>query len=107
MILQLGPEGVFIAHFSHSVKRRESLCGIHGGFCVKAGKDQPCTVPALHGRARASRADQFSRAVGRKLAFTRAIEPLPKDLRTMLWDAYWRQVRAPWANSAARANGAT
>lgn len=37
--------------------------------------------------------DQYCRRTGRKLAFTRAISHLPKDVRAELWAEYWRRHR--------------
>jgi hypothetical protein len=40
--------------------------------------------------------DQFNKAIGRKIAFGRALEDagFTKDQRTMLWNAYFEKVRA-------------
>jgi len=40
-----------------------------------------------------SLSDNFSRAVGRKIALTRAVKNLPKDLRTKIWHEYFSKTR--------------
>lgn len=39
--------------------------------------------------------DNFNRAVGRKLAFTRAIQDFPAADRAVLWAEYWKRHRLP------------
>ncbi len=34
--------------------------------------------------------DNFSRVVGRKKALTSAIRHLPRDIRTKIWNKYWK-----------------
>jgi hypothetical protein len=93
MVLQTG-DTVYIAHFSHSVIARKTDCGVHEGRCPRTNGKESCKAEVVwRGRARASLLDQFTRATGRKIAFTRAIAHLPKELRSKLWNAYWNEVR--------------
>lgn len=41
------------------------------------------------GTAICSRQDQFNRAVGRKVALTRALKPFDKETRTRFWKRYF------------------
>ncbi len=91
MVLKLEKE-TYIAHFTH-VRTADrlwevtTLCTIHVAPC--ATSKRPCeTLTAVTGIARCSRKDNFEKAKGRKLAFTRAISHLPRDTRRQLWVAY-------------------
>lgn len=50
---------------------------------------------AYDGDAWCSLKDPFIRSVGRKLALSRAVEGMPKDMRTKIWDKYWSVVGGP------------
>lgn len=51
-------------------------------------------APAYLATAYCSTVDQFSKATGRKVAFTRALRGagFDKQTRTALWTQYWKQV---------------
>ena len=62
-------------------------CAIHAGKCFSGNR--PCmTLGETYGCAQCCHLDNFNRAKGRKIAFGRALSPLPKDVRTSLWRAY-------------------
>lgn len=72
-------DGDFISH--------KTICSIHPTPCAK--KERPCGTPGtLTGEAFCSVRDPFNKARGRKIAFGRAIESLPKPTRALLWNAY-------------------
>jgi hypothetical protein len=80
--MTLGRKPVFINRWSH-----KTVCTIHAGPC--AAKVRPCdTVGSVSGQARCSRLDNFDKAKGRKLAFSRAISSFPRPLRAELWHDY-------------------
>lgn len=67
----------------------ETYCTIHEGECAK--KERPCDTPgACTGIAHCSTKDRFTKAVGRKLAFGRAVSAFTIDwgLRAKLWKSY-------------------
>jgi hypothetical protein len=41
------------------------------------------------GQSVCSKVDQFVKAEGRKLAFTRAIQPFDRETRTLFWNKYF------------------
>jgi len=67
---------------------RGVICTLHPGPCKD--KARPCNTPGIIlGSALCSPRDQFSREVGRKIAFTRALNALPRQLRSALWANYF------------------
>lgn len=95
MRLILDAETVYMVHFHrtklphHDDARKVThitFCAVHIGPC--RAKQRPCGTPAYTGRAVCSPLDQYVKATGRKIAFTRAIEPLPRDVRERLWHHY-------------------
>lgn len=46
-----------------------------------------------HGVAECSKEDQFDKAVGRRLALARAVEPFTKAERREVWSAYYRYMK--------------
>ena len=64
-----------------------TYCTIHKGPCDT--KARPCaTKGAATGFTAVGPLDRFERAVGRKIAFGRAIQSFPRHIRAKLWDAY-------------------
>jgi hypothetical protein len=58
-------------------------------FCVvlrKGATDAATTL--LYGRSKCSKKDQFNKEAGRKLALERAIAPLPRTDRALIWSVY-------------------
>lgn len=49
------------------------------------------------GTAQCSKQDQFVKAVGRKIALTRALKDgmFNKEYRTLIWNKYWSLVKKP------------
>lgn len=74
--------------FNHN---RATVCTVHEGPC-NISEDQ-CLTPCLGGDAKCSPKDNFSRRIGRKIAFTRAIKQLPREQRQKLWIAYLAVVK--------------
>src|SRR5256885_1886821 len=70
-------------------KRWETQCTIHVGPCKK--EERVCRTPGTTGVAKCSLKDEFKKITGRKLAFARAIEPLPRGVRRQLWENYFEQ----------------
>ena len=75
-------------------------CLVHTGPCILTHAEPRHCINGLHGEARCSRKDNFVRAVGNRLALTRAIETLPISTREALWAAYWQVARRPKETSA-------
>ena len=74
-------------HYRYDLDRhdQEVLNSMYHGqtVCQIEGKER------LHtGVACCSLSDQFCRATGRKLAFTRAVSAFDRDTRTQFWGAY-------------------
>jgi hypothetical protein len=100
MRLKLQNGEVLTAHVSHSnlpdheVKRHGVLirggtsCGVHLGPCIYVEGQRGCQASMRYGMAFCSSLDNFNRAVGRKLAFTRAIETFSRPERTAFWKAF-------------------
>lgn len=83
-------EGEFRAHFRHEKTEAgwRTECSVHVAPCLTASR--PCGSESLGiGVAKCSPRDAFCRATGRKVAFGRAIAPLPRHVRRELWDAYF------------------
>lgn len=89
---------------------RATVCTLHIGDCVKAEDDDraQCVyekrtlnaavwpylpMPLFSGAAVCSCKDNFSRSIGRKVAFTRAIAHLSRTQRQAMWDAYFKIVK--------------
>jgi hypothetical protein len=110
---------VYVAHFSHkegcskhpipeelngmriykdkhkqSKHCHSSYCYLHEGHCVR-NKQQQCVTdaPTSGGWAHCIPSDQFVKAKGRKIAFTRAVKAFPINLRAELWIAYLSQIK--------------
>jgi hypothetical protein len=94
MHLTLLGGGEVTIHFRHVRNFQGVLYGnserteviLHAGPCSK----KPCGVPGLKGSAFTHPNDQFNKAVGRKIALKRALESLPRERRTLIWEAYGR-----------------
>jgi len=85
-------EGIYRAHSKHERKngQTETVCSVHQGRC--ASNARPCGTPdTLTGTAKLSKHDVFCRATGRKVAFTKALASLPRELRRALWQSYLAQ----------------
>lgn len=52
---------------------------------------KPAEGPICAGDAVCSSGDRFQRRVGRKVALTRAICHLPRDVRREIWEDLWKQ----------------
>lgn len=95
MILKDAKGGVYVAHFSHKFdadgKGVHTTCRVHSGPCLHVLEPvRHCSVPLTGlGIARRNPHDVFKKAVGRKMAFQRAISALSRDLRQQLWSSYW------------------
>jgi hypothetical protein len=89
---------VHFARTSLDPERRTFHCYVHEGKCTQ----HPCNGPAMHGTTRCSHLDQFVKAKGRKIAFTRAISSLPATTRALLWREYLKQSPPPPARPTAR-----
>lgn len=72
--------------FSH--RQYHAWCNGHTD-CFITYVDNP-ENHAAEGRAICSALDQFNKAVGRKVALTRALKPFDKEIRTRFWKAYWK-----------------
>lgn len=99
---------------TYVVTQRMTTCTVHEGDCQlqkdKATDNQlHCvTTPFSAGAAVCSIEDQFEFKVGRKIAFTRAIQHYTRAERALLWDAWfrWHAVQF-WAKVKADAERAT
>ena len=95
MILKDAEGGIYVAHFSHKLaddkKHVHTTCRIHQGPCIHVLEPiRHCSVPPSGlGIARRNPMDVFRKAVGRKLAFERAIGVFRRTLRAQLWKSYW------------------
>lgn len=80
----------FVLHVHHErvEGRWETRVRLHDGDCQHQDEEKPCIAPAYSGFSFCSPKDIFSRAVGRRVALTRALESLPRPLRGYLWRAY-------------------
>ena len=81
----------WMAHFrftsAEQFSGRVCYCTIHKGPCLN--QTRPCDTPgAITCWTTCSRLDNFVRYTGRKIAFGRAINTLPRATRTALWAAY-------------------
>jgi cell wall hydrolase len=98
MILEIGDQK-YAVHFAHRWDYQieetghgrmhwSTHCALHEGICKIKG----CAEIAhpYYGAAFCHENDQFSKRVGRKLAMSRAIKPLPRSLRQQLWAAYFK-----------------
>lgn len=71
-----------------------TICSVHEGKCTERKRDDkgrlgPClSKGCLHGQTFCAREDIFNKAIGRKIAFGRAIASLNRDVRTALWRGY-------------------
>ena len=54
----------------------------------------------LRGDAVCHPPDQFKKVVGRKISFRHTVESLPRDLRSKLWNAYFKATNAKYALKA-------
>lgn len=86
----------FTAHFQHFRDSRQhwlTRVKIHPGRCEVKGCVGIVTAPDCfyQGIAKCNPCDQFSKKVGRRMALTRALEPLPRSLRAQIWEAYWKE----------------
>ena len=43
--------------------------------------------------------DQYSKFIGRKLALTRLLMPLPRTMRTAVWQQYWEETNKGYLNA--------
>lgn len=96
MILQIDEGLTFLAHFRHVQidGRWQTHCSVHCAPCLT--QSRPCgTETKLNGVAKVSEKDSFCRATGRKIAFTKAIQTLPRSERRLLWAAYFSKNRVP------------
>lgn len=96
----------YVAHIHHMPKangrvrnhefRGVTSCRIHAGRC-NAEKDKPCDVDTLsYAITRCSIRDQFEKAVGRKIVFTRALRKIffdDREQRRAMWQSYFSQVK--------------
>jgi len=90
--------GIWVAHFSHSRQsesyskiRATTSCWMHEGACQRNEKGQCLISKRWSGQAQCSVSDQFVKATGRKLAFSRAVSTLPIQTRIRLWDSFLNQ----------------
>lgn len=82
----------FTVHFTRGLPpqslaqmtRQFAVCAVHQGDCTGAG---PCQCACWFGISRCSDKDQFS-GTGRKIAFTRAIQSLPQEVRAIMWQQF-------------------
>lgn len=89
--------GKFTVHFWHSEgfgtngHGRQTSCGLHyfdGGKC-----DNPCDALDLQrGVSYCAPTDMFDRNRGRKIALSRAIKSLSRQLRAEIWQAYFKTI---------------
>lgn len=86
------PIGAFIVHTHHDVPARTTYVGIHPDF-DKLCKRPVCENVLYTGQAVASLKDQFSRRIGRWIAFGRATKALGRTDRRVLLLAYKQAVR--------------
>lgn len=93
MILKLADGRTLGVHFQHHTithgkkTRRATTCTIHWGECTD--KSKPCNAhPKLSATAECSTKDNFEKATGRKLSFTRAIRLLNRDTRREIWPLF-------------------
>ena len=85
---------------------RECYCTIHLGDCTKPTR--PCETKGAHtGIAKCSPRDNFNRYIGRKIAFTRAVQSYPRTVRMALWDAYLTKCPPPPTRPICQKRGAT
>jgi hypothetical protein len=86
------PIGTFVVHTHHDVPARTTFVGVHpdnGSEC----KRPVCENVRYSGQATASLKDQFSRRIGRWIAFGRATKALNRADRAVLLAAYKLAVR--------------
>ena len=81
--------GKFALHIMHNrdIGKGRTEVTVHPVPC--AHNERPCrTTNQLVGISQCHERDQFSRRVGRKIAFERAVTGLPNELRAALWKAF-------------------
>lgn len=109
-----GSNTVWIVHVhrdppkDHQDHNRYTVCALHTGDCIKAEQDDRAECVHLKrarnaiylteriplcGWALCNQKDNFSRSLGRKIAFTKAISALNQPERKRLWIAYWAVVK--------------
>jgi hypothetical protein len=84
---ELGKFAMHIMHSRDSNGHGHSEVTVHPVPCAK--NERPCCTPnQLVGVAKCHERDQFCRAVGRKMAFERAVTLLDNETRAALWKAF-------------------
>lgn len=56
---------------------------------LKFGPKEAPTRPDLEGEAYCSTMDTFNKEIGRKVSLARAVQPLPREERRAIWEAYF------------------
>lgn len=68
---------------------RETCCECLTVIGLETGDFPISTI----GRAFCNATDQFNRAIGRRIALTRAIAHFPRAIRTQIWKAYFAYLK--------------
>lgn len=105
MILVVASGEQYWVHFRHLfVPDKRTQCTIHRGPCTRPAAGTACAPKTLeglgaigYGTARCSEKDNFEFAMGRKLAFERAVRNYTnsKALRRELWAGFLTRSRLP------------
>jgi hypothetical protein len=86
-----GYDEVFRFGFQHNVETSEEGRPYGSTECfIERLNTQGNWNVIRYGKARCSKEDMFHKPTGRKIALTRAVEPLAREIRSKIWRIYFQ-----------------